>query len=82
MGASPILSSFTAEAMWPATMRVRPTVYDNIMLSAVKNGMVGVNINYRLAPTAPWPAGAEEIPVLRKVVGSMATHGDNTKQLY
>ena len=32
--------------------------YDNIMLWAVKNGFVGVNATYRLAPHSPWPAGA------------------------
>ena len=31
--------------------------YDNIMLWAVKNGFVGVNTTYRLAPASPWPAG-------------------------
>ena len=35
--------------------------YDNIMLWAVKNGFVGVNVTYRLAPQATWPAGAEDL---------------------
>ena len=35
--------------------------YDNIMLWAVKNGFVGVNVTYRLAPQAVWPAGAEDL---------------------
>ena len=35
--------------------------YDNIMLWAVKNGFVGVNTTYRLAPQSPWPAGAEDL---------------------
>ena len=35
--------------------------YDNIMLWAVKNGFVGVNTTYRLAPQSPWPAAAEDL---------------------
>jgi acetyl esterase/lipase len=35
--------------------------YDNIMLWAVKNGFVGVNMTYRLAPQAMWPSGAEDV---------------------
>jgi len=34
---------------------------DNITLWAAKNGMVGVNINYRLAPANPWPTGAKDL---------------------
>jgi acetyl esterase/lipase len=35
--------------------------YDNIMLWAVKNGFVGINVNYRLAPQAPWPLAEEDV---------------------
>jgi acetyl esterase/lipase len=35
--------------------------YDNVMLWAVKNGFVGVNTTYRLAPQSPWPAAAEDL---------------------
>ena len=36
--------------------------YDNIMLWAAKNGFIGVNATYRLAPQSPWPAGARISP--------------------
>jgi len=35
--------------------------YDNVMLWAAKNGFIGVNMTYRLAPKWPWPAGAEDV---------------------
>lgn len=34
---------------------------DNVTLWAAKEGMVGVGINYRLAPDSPWPAGAKDL---------------------
>jgi len=34
---------------------------DNMTLWAARQGMVGVNINYRLAPANPWPAGAQDL---------------------
>lgn len=36
-------------------------VYDNIALWAVRQGFVGVNMTYRLAPANPWPAAAEDV---------------------
>ncbi len=35
--------------------------YDNIMLWAVKNRMVGVNMTYRLAPQHQWPAAQHDL---------------------
>jgi acetyl esterase/lipase len=37
------------------------TVQDQAMCFAVRHGMVGVKVNYRLAPGDPWPAGAKDV---------------------
>jgi triacylglycerol lipase len=34
---------------------------DNMLLWGASNGMVGVDINYRLAPKDPWPAGQQDL---------------------
>ncbi len=42
--------------------------YDNIMLWALSQGMVGVNMTYRLAPAHPWPAAQQDIQAALKWV--------------
>jgi triacylglycerol lipase len=57
--------------------------YDNIMLWAVKNGFVGVNVTYRLAPLAPWPAGAEDLATaVQWVKDWIGERGGNPARIY
>jgi acetyl esterase/lipase len=57
--------------------------YDNIMLWAVKNGFVGVNITYRLAPQSPWPAGAEDVAAaVQWVSDKIGEHGGDPARIY
>lgn len=57
--------------------------YDNIMLFAARNGMVGVNATYRLAPQNPWPAGALDVGAAVRWVGqNIAAHGGDPSRVY
>lgn len=57
--------------------------YDNIMLWAVKNGFVGVNITYRLAPKYTWPAGVEDIAsAVQWVTAHAAETGGDPARIY
>lgn len=57
--------------------------YDNIMLWAVANGMVGVNINYRLAPANPYPAGAQDVAMaVQWTLENAAKFGGNPRRIF
>jgi acetyl esterase/lipase len=57
--------------------------YDNIMLWAVKNGFVGINMTYRLAPQSTWPAGAEDIAsAVKWVSDNIASRGGDPARIY
>jgi acetyl esterase/lipase len=57
--------------------------YDNIMLWAVKNGFVGVNTTYRLAPASPWPSGAEDLAsVVQWVTEKIAERGGDPARIF
>ncbi|MEO6379882.1 MAG: alpha/beta hydrolase [Caulobacteraceae bacterium] len=57
--------------------------YDNVLLWAVKNGMVGVNLNYRLAPAAPYPAGIEDLgSAIKWVEANAAKYGGDPKRIF
>jgi acetyl esterase/lipase len=57
--------------------------YDNVMLWAVGNGLVGVNINYRLAPEHMWPSGIEDLTqVMSWLKGNVARYGGDPQQIF
>jgi acetyl esterase/lipase len=57
--------------------------YDNIMLWAVKNGFVGVNVTYRLAPQAVWPSGAQDLAAaVQWVSANIGGHGGDPARVY
>ncbi|MBH5403091.1 carboxylesterase family protein [Bradyrhizobium sp. CNPSo 4010] len=50
--------SFTGDRAAPELSR---QIQDQAMCFAARNGMIGVRVNYRLAPAAAWPAGAADV---------------------
>jgi acetyl esterase/lipase len=57
--------------------------YDNIMLWAVRHGMVGVNMTYRLAPAHVWPSAQEDIDAaLAWVRGNIASSGGDPDRVF
>jgi triacylglycerol lipase len=56
--------------------------YDNIMLWAASNGMVGVNANYRLAPEFRYPAVQEDLgAVVRWVQQNIGQYGGDPQRI-
>src|SRR5205823_8488714 len=56
--------------------------YDNIVLWLARQGMVGVNINYRLAPKHTWPAAHEDLAAaVRWVQANIGQHGGDPDRL-
>jgi triacylglycerol lipase len=57
--------------------------YDNVMLFAAHHGMVGVNVEYRLAPQFPWPAGNEDLAAAVQLVAAKAAElGADPNRIY
>jgi acetyl esterase/lipase len=57
--------------------------YDNVMLFAARHGMVGVNVEYRLAPQHAWPAGNEDLAAaIRLVADKAADFGADPNRIY
>lgn len=50
--------TFTGDNAAPDLVR---DLQDQAMCFAARNGMVGVRVNYRLAPSAQWPSGARDV---------------------
>jgi acetyl esterase/lipase len=56
--------------------------YDNIMLWLAQQGMVGVNMNYRLAPKHVWPAAHEDLAAaVQWAQANIVQHGGDPDRL-
>ncbi len=57
-------------------------IYGNLMRVFVEAGFLGVNATYRLAPSAPWPAGARDVGLCAAWLrDNIARHGGDPRRV-
>ena len=57
--------------------------YDNIGLWAAAHGLIGITINYRLAPESQFPSGIEDLTALGGWLHAhVAEHGGDTRRIF
>jgi triacylglycerol lipase len=60
-----------------------PPFYDNIGGFAARNGMIGVTMNYRLAPVHQWPAGTDDMALaIDWLRANIAQFGGDPERIY
>lgn len=66
-----------------AKSRAGVPFYQNVGVFFARNGVVGITMNYRLAPKAPWPAGGEDVAAaLRWVRKNIGEFGGDPDRLF
>ncbi|HKV00249.1 MAG TPA: alpha/beta hydrolase [Vineibacter sp.] len=83
-GARPVLIFVHGGGFVAGNKRAPGTPFnDQVPLWAARNGFVGVNMTYRLAPQNPWPAGAEDLgAAVRWVRANAAAHGGDPARVF
>jgi len=62
---------------------INEEAYANVATFFARNGMIGVNATYRLAPAAKWPAAAEDVRgIVTWLRENAASHGGDPDQIY
>jgi acetyl esterase/lipase len=62
---------------------VNAEVYGNVATYFARQGMLGVNATYRLAPAAQWPAAAQDVGLLVQwLKANAAAHGGDPARIY
>ena len=57
--------------------------YDNVARWATRNGLLGVNMTYRLAPEHRWPAGSEDVgSAVQWLRQNVASHGGDHERIF
>jgi acetyl esterase len=58
-------------------------VYDNVLYWFARQGFIGINMEYRLAPGSPWPGGAEDLGLaIAWARANVARHGGDPRSIF
>lgn len=60
-GLRPIVLFVHGGAFLRGNMNANQQIYGNVLYYLARQGMVGINVEYRLAPEAPYPAGSHDV---------------------
>ena len=62
---------------------VRPEIYDNVLYYFARQGLVGVNVEYRLAPEATYPEGARDVAqAIAWIERQIGAYGGDPNRIY
>ena len=78
-----VLMFFHGGAFIRGNKSANGAIYDNVSYWFAHQGCVAVNVEYRLAPQAPYPSGAEDvIAAVRWVQQNIALFGGNVRRIF
>ncbi len=79
----PVVVFFHGGAYVAGERNISPEVYGNIPTYFARQGMLGVNATYRLAPAAKWPAAAEDVAAtVAWLKANAASYGGDPNRIY
>lgn len=79
---APVLVFVHGGAFTRGAKSVDGEIYDNVLYWFARQGFVGVNVEYRLAPQARFPAGAEDVAAATQwVADNIGRHGGNPQKI-
>lgn len=80
---APIVAFFHGGAYVRGDRDINAEVYANVARYFARNGMLGVNATYRLAPAAKWPAAAEDVgAAVRWLKANAARQGGDPEKIW
>jgi acetyl esterase len=80
---APVLVFVHGGAFVRGDRQVSPSIYANVLSEFARHGFVGVNVEYRLAPEAAWPGGAEDVrDALAWVAARIGGWGGDARRIY